>query len=139
MPSPLRRRVRLLLVSMVGVISMVAGTILVFRLMRVETLDTLPTQVLLAVLGLLILPVLSAWMFWLQRSLALPGPVEPREFQPLAVMLIEPEPMAALTGAFEAVVEVPGRHAEAVLGRRPARAGRTRTRIHEAAPDQRRP
>lgn len=139
MPSPLRRRSRLLLVGLAGVISVSAGTVLVFRLVRVETLDSLPTQVLLAVLGLLVLPVLTAWAFWLQRSLALKGDIEPRDFQPMAMMYEPPAPKrAAAQPPARDDTDVPGRHAEPAPGRRPARGVRTRSRIHEPAPDQRR-
>lgn len=139
MPSPLRRRARLLLVSLAGLISLAAGTVLVFRLMRVDTLDTLPTQVLLAVLGLLVLPVLSAWAFWLQRSLALRGHIEPREFQPVPQMFEVAALPPVVEATAEPAAEVPGRHAETVPGRRPARGVRSKARIHEPAPEQRRP
>jgi hypothetical protein len=129
MLSPLRRRSRLLLVPLAGVFSIVAGTILVFRLIRVDTMNALPTPVLLAVLGLLALPVVCAWAFWLQRSMAARAEAARTLAQAEDDLVETPaqEPARHSSG-------IPGRQASRVSGRR---THRTKARIHEPTPDLR--
>lgn len=60
-------RSRWLLVCLVCLTSMVGGGLLVFRLVRPETVSRLSTHELVALLGLLLLPALTVWAFVFER------------------------------------------------------------------------
>ena len=64
------RSARLSLVVLAVIISMAAGGALVFRLVTPGTVSSLATHELIALLGLLLLPVATAWAFFADRRAA---------------------------------------------------------------------
>lgn len=57
-------RARLAMITVVGAISVIAGLILIFRLGTPRNLERLHTWEIVAMLGLLVLPVLTVWAFY---------------------------------------------------------------------------